>query len=120
MAKMPTYYVMDLNKTMCETVAEQMPTAAEIATCKWLTDDDVEVFASEYARTGFQGSLNNYRPRLDERLTSELQIFSGRTIDVPSAFIAGANDWGVYQIPGAVDIMRDSLGRKMVGFHIIP
>src|SRR3984957_12262843 len=61
MAKMPTYYVMDLSKGMCETVAEHMPTAAEIAASKWLTDEDVDVFATEYASTGFQGGLNNYR-----------------------------------------------------------
>ena len=55
MAKMPTYYVMDRNKNMAETVAEYMPSGAEIASCKWLTEDDVDVYASEYGRTGFQG-----------------------------------------------------------------
>ena len=29
-------------------------------------------------------------------------MFSGRTIDVPSCFIAGKSDWGVYQTPGAL------------------
>ena len=48
MAKMPTYYVMDLDKGMAETVASSMPTAAEIAACKWLTEAEVEVYATEY------------------------------------------------------------------------
>src|SRR5262249_27545294 len=56
-AKMPTYYVMDLKKNMAETAAEYMPTAAEIAANKWLTDEDVAVYASEYGRIGFQGGL---------------------------------------------------------------
>lgn len=118
-AKMPTYYVMDLSKGMCETVAEHMPTAAEIAASKWLTDEDVDVFATEYARTGFQGGLNFYRRNADTKMIAELQVFSGRTIDVPSCFIAGSSDWGVYQTPGAIDIMRNKVCTKMVGFHRI-
>jgi hypothetical protein len=51
---MPTYYVMDLAKNMCQTVAEHMPSAAGIAECKWLSDEDVDVYATEYGRTGFQ------------------------------------------------------------------
>jgi pimeloyl-ACP methyl ester carboxylesterase len=119
MAKMPTYYVMDLNKGMCETALEHMPSAREIAACKWLTEDDVDVLATEYARTGFQGALNGYRRNADSQLTAELQIFSGRTIDVPSCFIAGKNDWGVYQTPGAIDTMRRDVCKRMVGFHLV-
>jgi pimeloyl-ACP methyl ester carboxylesterase len=119
MAKMPTYYVMDASKGMCETVAEHMPTKMEIAASKWLRDEEVDVFAKEYSRTGFQGGLNYYRRNGDAVMTAELQVFSGRTIDVPSLFIAGANDWGVYQTPGAVDIMRRNVCTKMLGFHRI-
>ena len=119
LAKLPTYYVMDLDKGMCETVAAHMPSAAEIATCKWLTDDEIEVYAGEYGRTGFQGGLNGYRRGADTRLNAELQLFSGRTIDVPSCFLSGKSDWGVYQTPGAVDRMRRSACTKMTGFHLI-
>ena len=119
MAKMPTYYVMDLNKGMCETALEHMPPPAEIAACKWLTEEDVDVYATEYGRTGFQGALNGYRRGSDARLAAELQIFSGRTIDVPSCYIAGKSDWGAYQTPGAVDRMRNDVCKKMVGFHLV-
>jgi len=34
LAKMPTYYIMDLNDTMAEAVAKHMPTSQEIASCK--------------------------------------------------------------------------------------
>jgi len=119
MAKMPTYYVMDLDKDMCQTVAEHMPTAAEIADCKWLTEDDVDVYASEYGRTGFQGGLNGYRRGTDPRVNAELLTFSGRTIDVPSAFISGKSDWGVYQTAGAVERMRSTACTKMTSFHLV-
>jgi len=46
-------------------------------------------------------------------------MFYGRTIDVPSCFISGKIDWGVYQSPGAVDIMRNRVCAKMVGFHLV-
>src|SRR5262249_2925778 len=49
MAQIPTYYVMERDKGMAETVAPFMPSAAEIAACKWLTEPEVDVYASEYA-----------------------------------------------------------------------
>ena len=119
LAKMPTYYVMDLDKGMAETVAPMMPSAAEIAACKWLTDDDVSVYAGEYGRNGFQGGLQGYRRGADAKLNAQRLLFSGRTIDVPSCFIAGKSDWGVYQTPGAVERMRSSACTKMVGFHLV-
>jgi pimeloyl-ACP methyl ester carboxylesterase len=119
LAKMPKYYVMDLDKGMAETVAAEMPSAAEIAACKWLTDEDVDVYAAEYGRTGFQGGLNGYRRGSDARSNAELRTFSGRTIDVPSCFISGKSDWGVYQTPGAVDRMRNTACTKMLGFHLV-
>jgi pimeloyl-ACP methyl ester carboxylesterase len=121
MAQIPTYYVMEKDKGMAETVAPFMPTTAEIAACKWLTEDEVEVYATEYGRTGFTGALQGYRVRRgsDPKSLAELLTFSGRTIDVPSMYIAGKSDWGVYQTPGAVDKMRTSACTRMVGFHLL-
>jgi pimeloyl-ACP methyl ester carboxylesterase len=48
-----------------------------------------------------------------------MHTFSGRTIDVPSMFIAGKSDWGVYQTPGAVESMRSNACTRMVGFHLV-
>jgi pimeloyl-ACP methyl ester carboxylesterase len=61
MAKIPTYYVMEKDKGMAETVAPFMPSPAEIAACKWLTDAEVDVYASEFGRTQFTGALQGYR-----------------------------------------------------------
>src|SRR6202521_5847428 len=121
LAKIPTYYVMDPAKGMAETVAAEMPSAAEIAACKWLTEDEVGVYATEYGRTGFTGALQGYRVRRgsDPKSIGEMLTFSGRTIDVPSQYIAGKSDWGVYQTPGAVDKMRNSACTQMAGFHLL-
>jgi pimeloyl-ACP methyl ester carboxylesterase len=121
LAQIPTYYVMERDKGMAETVAPMMPSAAEIAACKWLTEPEVEVYATEYARTQFTGALQGYRVRRgsDPKSIAEMRTFSGRTIDVPSMFVGGKSDWGVYQTPGAVDKMRSSACTRMVGFHLL-
>jgi pimeloyl-ACP methyl ester carboxylesterase len=121
MAQIPTYYVMEKDKGMAATVAPFMPSADYIASCKWLTEAEVDVYATEYGRTGFNGALQGYRVRRgsDPRSIAEMQTFSGRTIDVPSQYIAGKSDWGVYQTPGAVDKMRNSACTHMTGFHLV-
>jgi pimeloyl-ACP methyl ester carboxylesterase len=121
MAQIPTYYVMEKDKGMAATVAPFLPPADYIANCKWLSEAEVEVYASEYGRTGFTGALQGYRVRRggDPRSIAEMLTFSGRAIDVPSQFIAGKSDWGVYQTPGAVDKMRSSACMRMGGFHLL-
>jgi pimeloyl-ACP methyl ester carboxylesterase len=118
LGKMPHYYIMDRDKNMAETVAAVMPSAAEIAACKWLPDSELAVYTAEYARTGFQGGLQGYR-REGPRFTADLQTYSGRTIDVPSLFIGGKSDWGVFQTPGAFERMQSTACTQMRGAHLI-
>jgi pimeloyl-ACP methyl ester carboxylesterase len=116
-AKMPTYYVMDRDEGMAETVAKEMPSAAEIAANRWLPDSEMAVYAEEFGRTGFQGGLQWYRAGgIGAR---EMELFAGRTIDQPSLFISGASDWGVYQSPGALERMRDVACTDMQGVHLV-
>jgi pimeloyl-ACP methyl ester carboxylesterase len=105
-AKLPRYYVMDKDKGMAEQVAADMPTPAQIAACRWLPDRELAVYAAEYGRTGFQGGLSSYRVGRVARLSAELTLFAGRTIDVPAAFISGKSDWGVFQRAGSYEAMQ--------------
>jgi pimeloyl-ACP methyl ester carboxylesterase len=118
-AKLPRYYVMDLHKGMAETVAPAMPSPAEIAACKWLPDNELRVYSSEYGRTGFQGGFEEYRVRWIEQYRSALQLYAGRTIDVPSLFIAGKADWSVYQVPGNFEAMQKTACTRMLGSYLI-
>src|SRR5437762_4118135 len=118
-ARMPRYYIMDLGKGMAETVAPEMPSAAEIAACKWLPDSELRVYSTEYGRTGFQGGLQSYRVGSSGRFNGDLLMFSGRTIDQPSMFIAGKSDWGAYQNPGALDRMQKTACTRMVATHFV-
>ncbi len=119
LAKLPTYYVMDLAKDMAATVAEAMPSAEAIAANTWLPDSELAFYSGEYARTGFQGGLQWYRCGTSGAFTAELQLWSGRTIDIPSAFISGKQDWGTYQRPGVYEAMQSKACTNMIGCHLV-
>ena len=119
LAKLPTYYVMDAGLNMAETVAAEMPSDAAVAGCAWLTEPELAVYSGEYCRTGFQGGLQWYRCRTLGAFDAEHETFSGRTIDIPSWFIAGARDWGIHQVPGALEQMQGVACTRMLGCHLV-
>ncbi len=119
LAKMPTYYIMDLDKGMAECVATEMPSPTTIEACKWLSDEELMVYSQEFEKTGFQGGLNWYRCGKDSKLSAQLQLFSGLTIDVPSCYIAGSNDWGIYQSPGSLERMKKTACTKLLSVNFV-
>ncbi|MBL0424027.1 alpha/beta hydrolase [Ramlibacter alkalitolerans] len=119
LARLPTYYVMELGENMAETVAPHMPGADDIAACEWLTEAEMAVYSDEYGRTGFQGGLQGYRVGTDPRFNGELKAFSDRTIDVPAMFVSGARDWGTYQSPGALERMAGEICTQYRGTHLV-
>jgi len=119
LAKLPTYYVMDLAETMPQTVAHEMPSAAAIAACAWMTEPEMAVYAQEYGRSGFQGGLNGYRTRFTGT-NMEMEAFAGARITVPATFIGGARDWGVQQAPGALKAMETTACADWRGTHAVP
>jgi pimeloyl-ACP methyl ester carboxylesterase len=119
LAKMPTYYVMDLALDMPATVAVEMPSDAQVAACRWLDEAALGVYVAEYSRTGFQGGLQPYRCTTSGRFIAEQQTWAGRTIDVPSMFIAGASDWGIHQKPGAFEAMQRDACTRMLACELV-
>nr|WP_275944951.1 alpha/beta hydrolase [Bradyrhizobium sp. dw_411] len=119
LAKLPTYYVMDLARNMAETVAAEMPSAEVIAANTWLPERELAFYSAEYERTGFQGGLQWYRCGTSGAFTAELETFSGRSIDVPSCFISGKQDWGTYQRPGVFETMQSTVCTRMLGCHLV-
>ena len=117
--KLPTYYVMDLHEDMAQTVAHEMPSPEAVSANAWLPDSELRVYSTEFGRTGFQGALQWYRNLTDARLAADLEIWSGRTIDVPACFIAGTSDWGIHQRPGHLDRMRNQACTRMTGLHLV-
>ena len=108
LGKMPEYYIMQLNHTMPEAIDSNMKGEDASATKRWLPDADLDVYVQEWSRTGFQGGLNWYRNTTSPERSKDLQLFAGRTIDVPAKFISGKQDWGNYQEPGAIENLPKS------------
>ncbi len=71
----------------------------------WLTEADLEVFTTAFARTGFRGGLNWYR-NVDR--TWELTPFlSGAKLRQPSLFVAGEDDVLITMARPAFDSLED-------------
>ena len=119
LAKMPTYYIMDLEDTMPEAVGKHMPTSEEINSCAWLTEEELKVYVSEYGRTGFQGGLNWYRSGGSSGNRGNLELFSGMKIEKPALFVAGRQDWGIFQRPGAIAKMRNEVCTNMGEIQLV-
>ena len=69
---------------------------------EWITEEDVDVYAEEFERTGFTGALNFYRC-LD--LSWELLVGAqGHQIEVPAAYLTGDRD--VAALLGAEAVRR--------------
>ena len=122
LAKMPYYYIMPLHSGMREAVAKDMANEntkeAQTKGLQWLPDHELDVYAQEYGRTGFQGGLNWYRVQTDPKNLKELDMFAGKKIERPCLFVSGEQDWGVYQEPGVIEKMSevcsDFRGVKMI------
>ena len=115
LARLPRYYIMDLDKGMAETVAPEMPDRAP----GWLTDAELEVYGEAFERTGFQGGLQWYRCATSPVFAADLASLPQKTIDVPACFIAGASDWGIHQKPGELERMQASACTQFRGCHLV-
>ncbi|MEH6528171.1 MAG: alpha/beta hydrolase [Sneathiella sp.] len=118
--KMPSYYIMNLQDDMPKAISAFTPTLNEVENCNWLTPEELDFYVQEFRRTGFQGGLNWYRSRFLADHQRELSKFSGRTIDVPSCFIGGEQDWGVFQEPDGLQKMQNVVCSDMKFAELIP
>jgi pimeloyl-ACP methyl ester carboxylesterase len=119
LAALPTYYVMDRGADWGSTVAPFMPGPAEVAACRWLTEDELDVYVEEYGRTGFGGGLWAYRRALGPT-DPEFLTHAGQAITVPACFVSGASDWGTYQAPGLLEAMAERACADFRGVHLVP
>ena len=104
LAKLPRYYIMDLERDMAETVAPHLPARP----ARWLADEELAVYSRAFEHTTFQGGLNWYRCGTEGLSSASLKEVHGRAINIPAQYIAGAADWGIYQKPGEFERMQTS------------
>ncbi|MER6958656.1 MULTISPECIES: alpha/beta hydrolase [unclassified Streptomyces] len=70
------------------TLRDRFPTTAALPA--WLTEQDLDVYAGEFERTGMTGALNRYR-NMDQDW-KDLTDFTDAPITQPSLFITGSLD----------------------------
>ena len=73
----------------------------------WLTEADVDVYAAEFARSGFRGGLNWYR-NID-RNRELMAPFDGLEVRVPALYVAGERDLVVAFAGAAIPGMKTSV-----------
>jgi pimeloyl-ACP methyl ester carboxylesterase len=73
----------------------------------WLTEQDLDVFTSEFERTGFRGGLNWYR-NID-RMWELTPCLSGARLRQPALFIAGEVDPVIAMYRAAFETMEQTV-----------
>ncbi|MFI6896790.1 alpha/beta hydrolase [Streptomyces sp. NPDC050256] len=73
----------------------------------WLSEDDLDVYAGEFERTGMTGALNRYRSM--DRDWEDLARYEGAPIRQPSLFIGGAVDASTTWMADAIDAFPATL-----------
>ncbi len=73
----------------------------------WLTEDDLDVYAGEFERTGVTGALNRYRNM--DRDWEDLAPYRGAPIKQPSLFLGGALDASTTWMSDAIDAYPTTL-----------
>ncbi|KAF7959733.1 hypothetical protein EAE96_001343 [Botrytis aclada] len=108
---LPPYYIMPLHSTMRSVIQDHMdgiPASSLTQMTTWLPSSALSVYASEYARTGFQGMLNWYRVTTSPYYSNDLELF-----------VSGEKDWGMYQEPGVWEQMGEKCTR-FKGTKVVP
>jgi pimeloyl-ACP methyl ester carboxylesterase len=86
------------------------PTTAALPA--WLTEGDIDFYASEFKRTGFRGALNWYR-NID-RNWELLAPFVGAKVTVPALYLTGDRQQGVDQVIAGLEKDVPRLRRAIV------
>jgi pimeloyl-ACP methyl ester carboxylesterase len=122
LTQLPNYYIMPLKTTMREVVAADMaledPAKVKVKSSRWLPDEDLAVYVSEFSRNTFQGGLNWYRIATNPAYMRDLELFAGKKVNVPAVYIAGSYDWGTFQEPGALERLAE-ICTDFKGAHFI-
>lgn len=82
----------------------------------WLTEDDLDVYAGEFERTGMTGALNRYRNM--DRDWEDLAKYGGAPIKQPSLFIGGALDASTTWMSDAIDAYPATLP-NLASSHVL-
>ena len=119
-SKMPEYYIMRFNLGIAQTVKKYSPKKKEILKCKWLNNVDLKYYVKNYNKSGIKKPLSWYRVMLSKK--EKLNLISlnlPKSTNIPSIFISGSADWGMYQKPGDLEKMETVFLSNYFGRFVI-
>jgi pimeloyl-ACP methyl ester carboxylesterase len=105
----PALYLVPPGAKLCD----RFPTGALPS---WLTEDDLDVYAGEFERTGMTGALNRYRNV--DRDWEDLADWDGTPLTQPSLFIGGALDGPTTWLADAITAFATTLP-GLISSHIL-
>ncbi len=120
LSKMPEYYIMKFNLGMAQTVKKYSPTKLQVSKCNWLNEVDLGYYVKNYLDSGIKNPLSWYRVMLSQK--EKLRIIKlnlTKSIYIPSIFISGSADWGMYQKPGDLEKMENVFLKNYYGRFIV-
>ncbi|MFI7384732.1 alpha/beta fold hydrolase [Streptomyces sp. NPDC049813] len=82
----------------------------------WLDEAELDVYASEFERTGFSGALARYRNM--DRDWADLEAYDGAPVPQPSLFIGGARDASTTWLADAIAAYPKTLP-GLVSSHLL-
>ncbi|MFC4494378.1 alpha/beta fold hydrolase [Streptomyces ovatisporus] len=82
----------------------------------WLSEDDLDVYAAEFERTGMSGALNRYRNM--DRDWEDLAEFDGAPVTQPSLFVGGTRDASTTWMADAIEAYPTTLP-GLVSSHLL-
>ncbi|MEV8566674.1 alpha/beta hydrolase [Streptomyces sp. NPDC051322] len=82
----------------------------------WLSEEDLDVYAAEFERTGITGPLNRYRNM--DRDWEDLADFDGAPVTQPSLFVGGALDASTTWLTDAIKAYPTTLP-GLVSSHLL-
>lgn len=82
----------------------------------WLTEDELDVYAGEFERTGLTGALNRYRNM--DRDWADLTAHHGAALTQPSFFAGGALDASTTWMSDAIEAFPHTLP-GLVSSHLL-
>tara|TARA_Y100000589_G_scaffold307652_1_gene323508 strand:- start:247 stop:1347 length:1101 start_codon:yes stop_codon:yes gene_type:complete len=120
-SRLPEYYIMLKKLGMAETIQNFMPNRDSLIECqKWLPDNDLKKYSRAFRKGGFKYPLYWYRVMIS--LREKKRLLKKKLPDnlkIPSLFIAGESDWGMFQKPGDLEAMENNFLKNFYGIKII-
>lgn len=102
---MPPFHILPLMRSMPQVVADINTvdnTTGEELTHAWLPDDDLDVYVSEYARTGFHDALRWFWYQVNPWDMVDMHPWAGVRSENSCGFLAGVGDWDITEDMGAI------------------